>query len=248
MKNEYINYLKNIPLFHSLSDQVIVEIASNVTKINLKEGKLLFRKGDPGNSLFIILDGWVKVVIEGINNKEITLAKLGPGEIVGEMAVIDAGPRSADIITLSPVNLLELSQNNFLNVIKEQPSISLGIMQNLSKRLRFSDIYLQKAISWSQNIASGNYGEVINQVQNMQSQISENSDMESKANEFITSFFTMVTVVKSREEKLMQELQQFRIQIDEDKSKKDAEGVIKSEFFNRLLKVSNKNRKPDSDT
>ncbi len=157
MTDELISRLKKIPLFGSLQEDALAVVAQKVTARKLAKGDVLMRKGEPGDSLFLINQGWVKIVTVDSKGDELILNKCGPGESIGEMSLIDRGPRSATVIALEDAEALELDQKSFQEILDKRPDVSLGIMQKYSARLRFATTYIEKAIDWSQKTAAGDY-------------------------------------------------------------------------------------------
>ncbi|HRU39724.1 MAG TPA: cyclic nucleotide-binding domain-containing protein, partial [Candidatus Goldiibacteriota bacterium] len=94
---EQVDYenLKKAGLFRDLSDSELEVVMKKVFEKTYKKGSMLFVEGMPGEVLYIIIEGGIDVTKKGRDGSEIEVAKLGPGEIVGEMSLIDSGPRTA---------------------------------------------------------------------------------------------------------------------------------------------------------
>ena len=103
--------------------------------ISFNDDEFIFHQGDPGNSLFIILEGGVEISC-GSNNERHVLANLLPGEFFGEMAIITDHPRTADAIAVNQTVLLPVQKNEFLDRIRTEPEMALYILQGLIIRLR----------------------------------------------------------------------------------------------------------------
>ena len=149
-----IKYLKKLPLFDGLPQAIIVDMAEGVTTQKLVKDEILFRRGDPGNSLFVIRTGWVKITTEDGDGDELVLNHCGPSEVIGEMALIDEEPRSASVVALSPVELLELRRETFMDALYKQPLLAVDVMRNLSARIRYATTYIEKAIEWPPDLRS----------------------------------------------------------------------------------------------
>jgi len=106
-------------------------------------GELLFREGDVGDSMYIILTGKVAVV-KGDLGAPVLLGCRWSGETIGEMAVLEAQPRSASVVAMQPLQLLGIDRRNFVKLLRESPSFSLGLMQMLSARLRQTSEIVQR--------------------------------------------------------------------------------------------------------
>jgi CRP/FNR family transcriptional regulator, cyclic AMP receptor protein len=120
-----------VPLFSSCSRRDLGRIASLVDEIDVPEGKVLTRQGDTGWECFVIAEGKAKAALRGKRS-----ATLGPGSVVGEMSLLDQGPRSATVTAETDMRLLVLSSRDFSALIAEVPHVSRRIMQALAERLR----------------------------------------------------------------------------------------------------------------
>lgn len=231
MSEEIIKQLKSASILNGLTDDLLSTVASRVLKRSLMKGDILMRKGDFGDSLFLINKGWVKVVSIDKKGDEIILNKYGPGEAVGEMALLDKGPRSATVIALEDSEVLELKQDVFQEILDQRPDVSIAIIRSYSNRLRFATTYIEKAIDWSQKIALGDYS-FIDQPQLLLSV--GYLDHDDKAAQLLSAFYSMVSKVKAREEGLKQELERLNFEIDQERRKQEFEEITGTEFYARL--------------
>ena len=103
--------------------------------VTLEAGKDLFGKGDAGDSMFVVLDGTLTV---GDGNK--IYEELSPGDLVGEMALIDHAPRAATVTATSDSKLARIDQKRFLFLTQQTPMFALNVMRILSQRLRRMDM------------------------------------------------------------------------------------------------------------
>src|SRR5574340_603935 len=99
-----INLLKNIPLFSSLTETDREHLANLLRLKSIEKNEILFRQGDEGTALYIILQGRIKISVSRRMDR-VTLAVLGQGEFLGEMALLDGLPRSADAVALEDSHL-----------------------------------------------------------------------------------------------------------------------------------------------
>jgi CRP-like cAMP-binding protein len=123
--------LKGIQLFSNLSNDLQGQIAILLKDVDLVSGEALFRQGDAGYSLYVVALGQVRIHIE-----ERTLAYAGEGEVIGEMALLEAEPRSATVTAVVPSQLLRLDQQPFFELLEVEPELALGMIKVLSSRLR----------------------------------------------------------------------------------------------------------------
>lgn len=237
MDEGLLKFLQNTSWFSNLPADVINSLAEKITTLHLKENDSLIEIGSTGDSVFILRDGWVKIVIPDDKDGEIVLNHLGPGEFVGELSLVDQKPRSASVIAISDTLVaLELNREDFLNLLNEFPMMALFVISNISNRMRYTLTYLDKAVHWSYKIAEGDYSfaaEEINQAQ--QSSIVDNTKTdETRADRFLLAFFQMVQQVQAREDLLIEKVKELSIKIDEDKRDKELDSLTGSSFFEKL--------------
>ncbi|MCB0210927.1 MAG: patatin-like phospholipase family protein [Anaerolineae bacterium] len=127
-----IEMLKNIPLFRNLADDDLELIATQLYRESYAKGTIIFKKGDVGDTLYLIESGQVTVV--GEDGRE-TIAFMGPGSFVGEISLLLDSPRSATLQVMLDAQMWVLSRKNFERLIKTRPSIALEMMREMSKRL-----------------------------------------------------------------------------------------------------------------
>lgn len=231
--------LKQFELFRNLPDNVIIDLVDKVENVDLKRDEVLFKKGDQGDSLYILQEGYLKLVIEDKDGSEIVLNQVGPGNIIGEMALIESSPRSAGAVALMDAKLLKLSEKEFMDVLLSQPLLGLEISRLIASRLRFTTTYIENAIEWSKEIAAGNYDYVEEQMNVDGATIvgPSGSDQE-RAQRFLATFFSMVKDIRAREESLKKELTKLKVVIDQQKRASDVSELASSEFFQNLKESS----------
>lgn len=229
MSNDILHQLKKTLIFGGLSDNALADMAEKASKRRLTKGDVLMRKGEVGDSLFLIHNGWVKIVTEDSKGDELIINKCGPGETIGEMSLLDKGTRSATVIAMTDAEVLELKQDVFEKILDERPDVSLSIIRSYSDRLRFSTTYIEKAIDWAQKIAEGDYS-IVEQEQSL----GGNETDDDKATQLLAAFFTMVSRVKEREDGLKQQLEKLTFEIDQARRKKEFEEITGTEFYNQL--------------
>ncbi|MCH7662705.1 MAG: cyclic nucleotide-binding domain-containing protein [Chloroflexi bacterium] len=247
MSLDITKHLTKYELFEGLPDRVIGELGEKIMLVSLEKNDTLFHQGDPGDALYLIRSGWVKVVKEVAEEGEVVLNHIGPGGIIGEMAMIDHAPRSSGIVAISDVEMLKLKSDDFLNMLNEQPMMTLPIIRSVSKRLRFATTYIENAIEWSKRIAAGNYDFAEEQIQMVQATIVDSKQPdEERANRFLGTFFRMVEEIRAREDELKHQLKQLKVEIDFAKRKQAVDELVGSEFFIELKAKSEqmRNKKP----
>lgn len=132
--------LRSAPVFARVRSEDLAPLARVAEVEVFAPGAVLFTEGEPGDGLYVLVRGSVEV-----RHGQETLATLGPGEAFGEMAVLDAGPRSATAVAASDVQVLHIGSAAFRDVLHEQPAIAEGIIRTLSQRLREANEALEVA-------------------------------------------------------------------------------------------------------
>ncbi|HEX2997792.1 MAG TPA: cyclic nucleotide-binding domain-containing protein [Anaerolineales bacterium] len=238
MTEDIATQLKNCFLFKGLSDEALAAVAQKASMHDLRQGDVLMRRGETGNSLFLVNEGWFKIVTEDARGEELMINKTAPGETIGEMALLDEAPRSASAIALTPARVLELKKDDFYQILDQRPDVALTIIRGLSSRLRFSTTYIQKAIDWSQKIAAGDY----EFIENTQQGLTRTESDDDKAAQLLSAFFQMVRSVKARENELKQQLERLTLEIDEARRKQEVEDIIGTDFYTDLKERAKKLR------
>lgn len=229
--------LKSLSLFADLSEDSLAELAHKLEERSVPAGHLLFHRGDPGDSLYLVRDGRVKVFVENMHGEELVLNQFGPGESFGEMAIVDNRPRSASARTTTATTLLRLNSEDFLDVLRTHPSFALDIIRDISGKLRFAAAYLQKATEWSQKIAAGDYSFALNDIQSMGNTVETPTQTDAaRASAFLAAFFQMTKGVQEREENLKRQVMELRIEIDRTKAAMQVSEITETQYFQQLQK------------
>jgi signal transduction histidine kinase len=132
--------LKQIPVFKHLDDSQVQSLAMRAGRLALDSRTIVFREGDASDSLYVILAGSVRVYREADKGQVIELDVLGAGSFFGELALLDSGPRSATIVTLTHCDVLVVDKHLFAALIHESPpEVVLGMLADLSQKMRASN-------------------------------------------------------------------------------------------------------------
>ena len=130
------NYISQVPLFEGLDEAQQNSLRSKMGQTTLRRGEVLFEEGEPGNRLYIITEGKVKLSHTSMDGRENLLAVLGPGEIIGELTLFDPGPRSTTATAVSPVTLLHLDHADLNAILDTNPTMGKHMLRALARRLR----------------------------------------------------------------------------------------------------------------
>jgi len=244
----YLDILKRIPIFATLSHEALIEIAGRLEPVAYEAGDVLFYEGDDGDALYIIEQGRVKISTIDASGEELVLNEIGAGETVGELALIDRAPRSATVAALVHSRLLRLDRDDFLDEIHNYPEIALDIMRLFSQRIRFASSYLERIVDASREIAAGNYELVKQQLAMPQSDISSKDKVDQQLiDNLLTAFVGMIEGVQQREQELKDQVQKLTIQIDQAKRREEVENITGSDFFADLKAAAQKLREENED-
>ena len=129
-----IDHLRSIRMFRSLSKKDLTAVARAGEEITLPAGDELVTEGDEGDAAYILLEGSVTLKR---NNR--TLTTLGPGEIIGELALLDKAPRTATAVCDTDCTVLRLDRVRFLGLLEDVPALAHKVLQTLAARLRDLD-------------------------------------------------------------------------------------------------------------
>jgi len=132
---ERILLLREIPIFAELPPEDLKLVAEMAREEWVPQNTVIFNQGDEGNMMFVIVEGRLQVLLS-TNGVEHELAQRGPGEFVGEMAIIESVPRSATLRAQSDVRVLAIDGDTFKKILQERPDVSFAVMRSLSRRLR----------------------------------------------------------------------------------------------------------------
>ena len=127
------------PLFTSLPPAAIDDLCQRIAVRRMSAHSTVVTQDEPGDAMFIIMSGRVKVVIFGENGREVTLSILRPGDAFGEMSLFDGKARSANCIAMEPTVLLVLSRDDLLRHIGAHPRTALNLLGEMADRLRRAD-------------------------------------------------------------------------------------------------------------
>lgn len=122
----------------------VAKLAKTGSLRKYQADEVIFNEGDSGAEMYIILAGKIQVSLNTVDGFQMPVAQLGSGEFFGEMSLLEALPRSANVSTIEDSVMIALNQNNFENIMVEEPLLVFGIMKGLSSRLRQANIDLKK--------------------------------------------------------------------------------------------------------
>ena len=131
---DYLDHLAQVRLFSSCNSKELAKIARASDELSRPKGKVLMNQGRTGREAFVIVDGQASVDVGGV-----TVAELGPGDHVGELALLDGGTRTATVTAATDMTVIVLSQRAFFGLLDEVPGLARKILSSLAGMIRDLD-------------------------------------------------------------------------------------------------------------
>ena len=134
------------PLFAGLPDEIIDRLCARAIMKDVKSGAMIFSKGDPGQSMFAVCSGTVKISVPSSEGKDAVFNFINEGEIFGEIALLDGHPRTADAFATANCQLMMIDRRDFLPVLRNYPELAIKIIGVLCGRLRHTSAQVEDII------------------------------------------------------------------------------------------------------
>ena len=125
-------------LFRGLHAKTIAQIAALASRRSYKSGAVVFMRGDPGDALYGVAAGSVRISANSAGGKEVSLNVMEPGDAFGEIALLDGQPRTATATTLSATELIIVQRQQFIALLQQQPQLAVHLIELLCKRVRWT--------------------------------------------------------------------------------------------------------------
>ena len=234
----HIDILRSVSLFVETPSETLTEVAALLDDITAQAGETIIEKGAPGDCLYILVEGRARA-----HDGDRFLNDLGPGDVFGEMAVLDPEPRSASVTAVEDSRLFRLGRAALEHLMDARPEVARSIMRILVQRLRGrvrdmaeDFLYMQqfaRVTSAAAAVEAGIYRpETLDEV-------ARRSDA---LGQLARVFQRMAREVYAREQRLQQEVQQLRIEIDEVKQAHDVARIVESDTFRALQERAQERR------
>ena len=131
--------LRRAPLFRELDDEAAAALRASMVEVKLARGEVLFREGDEGDRVYVVIAGKIKLGRTSPDGRENLLALLGPSQMFGELSLFDPGPRSATVTAVTDTTLLGLGHTDLLPWLTGRPEVARGLLLQFAQRLRRSN-------------------------------------------------------------------------------------------------------------
>lgn len=225
-----VQALQSVGFFAGARADALAVVAAALEPLHLEAQQQLFAKGDPGDCMFIITAGRLRV-----HDGSLTFNYLGPGDVVGEMAVLDTEPRSASVTAVEPTDLFHLRQEALDTLLESHSGVARGILHVLSKHLRnrVRDVAEDYAyISQVQIIAAA--AQAMNAGTYTPASLASVAQRDDALGQLARTFQQMAAEVIAREYRLRREVQALRIEIDRNRQQSQVAEITASDYFRHL--------------
>ncbi|MEW5869597.1 MAG: cyclic nucleotide-binding domain-containing protein [Chloroflexota bacterium] len=222
--------LRTVSLFAETPDETLDHLATLLRPIQVEAGKSVFQKGDCGDSMYIIVEGRVRV-----HDGDMTLNFLGPCDVFGEMALLDTETRSASVTAVETTHLMQLDQEAFQTALANYAGVALGVIRVLNRRLRARLKDMAQDFAYMQQMARISASAVALEAGRYDARtLDEVCQRPDELGQLARVFQRMADEVIAREQRLKEEVMQLRIQIDEEKKKHQVEEITETDFFKSI--------------
>jgi CRP/FNR family transcriptional regulator, cyclic AMP receptor protein len=141
-----LSLLRKHPIFRDLDSEALEQLCRYAKHAALKRGAAIFSKGDPGNSLYAVMKGTVKISISSPDGRSAILNLIGEGEIFGEIALFDNHARTADASAHTNCEIFAIDRRDFLPFVRSQPTLAMKFIELLCMRLRWTSDQVEQVI------------------------------------------------------------------------------------------------------
>jgi len=186
--------LKAFSLFRNVEMADLEALSTLMKPQTLAAGQTLFHKDDPGDSMFLVRSGRVRIYIVDDRGNDITFRHYGAGQLVGEFALIDSKPRSASAEAAELTEVLILQRDAFLTYLRDRPILGLEMMRSLAERVRYTTQYLEKLEKAITALSNSDYDQALREI--------AISAQEDEIQALINTFIGMVKSVRERDARL----------------------------------------------
>ena len=127
----------------TLSEETRTRLISRGLEVRLELGELLFEKGDPGDAVYVVIEGEIEIGVTTEGGRSVRFAALKAGDVLGELAALDGGPRSADARAARRSKLLKIPRETLMSTIAAEPGAALALLSALAARVRHADAVIE---------------------------------------------------------------------------------------------------------
>ena len=144
--SKLLSVLRQHPIFRDLAPEALDQLCRYAKPTVLKRGATIFVKDDPANGLYAVISGRVKISNSSPDGRNVILGFVGPGDLFGEMAVLDGQPRSADATANTNCEIFVIDRRDFLSFVRSQPTLATKFIELMCARLRWTSDRVEQLI------------------------------------------------------------------------------------------------------
>jgi uncharacterized membrane protein len=145
--------LAGVPLFERLAEEERALLAAQLDDVSFEPGQVVFKRGDPGGSIFIVVSGAVEIFVEDTTGQRIVFETAKAGDFFGELSLLDGDPRSASSVALEPTRTVRLDRSDLELLFRRHPTAAMDVLAVIGKRLREADRLIGTRPTFSPNQA-----------------------------------------------------------------------------------------------
>jgi len=139
-----LELLKNVPLFQLFDDDELRELTAQIEERVFVAGQTIFRAGEAGGEMHVVLSGKSETFVIDHEGRRVVVAESVPGDIFGELSLLDSEPRSAGVMATAPLRTCVIDRNDLLNLFSKRPAAAMDVLQVLGRRIRKTDEMLRE--------------------------------------------------------------------------------------------------------
>jgi CRP/FNR family transcriptional regulator, cyclic AMP receptor protein len=143
--------LRNVPIFQLLDNDELAELAAHIDEATFNANHVIFKAGDPGGNMHIVLTGKVETFVIDDDGERVVLSNVEAGEMFGELSLLDSEPRSASAVALMPTRTFIIDRDDLQRLFSKKPAAALDILRILGQRIRKTDVLLQSRVARNPN-------------------------------------------------------------------------------------------------
>lgn len=225
-----VSLLQSVPIFAGTPAEALVDLVELLEEVQYKAGSTIFEKDEWGTSMYIIIEGHVRVHSGGR-----TLTEGKAGDVFGEMAALNPEPRSASVTAIEDARLFRLDRDPLFELFDRSPAVTHGIIHNLCRHLRTSTRNMVEDYQYIQQV--NQISAVAADVERAIYKPDALDDVAHRTDELgqlARVFQEMIQEVQLREQQLQSEVQLLRIEVDESKRQQQVQQLTETDFFQEL--------------
>ncbi len=194
MDTDIVAQLKESSLFRGVTPEDLEALVKAMKMQTYTAGQVLFRKGDVGDTMYIIISGRIRIFTADRYGNEITLNYLDPPQFFGDFTIVDEQPRSASAVIDQAASLLTLTRDDFMVFLPQHPTVGLAMIRNMADQVRHVTAYLSKVDDAITQLSVGEYEKAIHEI--------EQDTTNTEISTLTMTFVEMIQAVREREHKL----------------------------------------------